>query len=198
MNIIPCYQCALRSAPNPKSSNPFSKIRCAILEEKLGHITAGSGITAIDFKCPTRDAIYKPGDAVYFKYWNHDGGESIWSRGLGYVWKIKERKVVVLSADTRIPILRFYTGQLRPAEGVAPALCCIHCGKPKGLLDAVYSRSAMESKPYVCRDDYSQPFDGEYPTGVEFNLPCEYPDGTKGPEPNKRPASASTIELEVF
>lgn len=190
MTARPCIGCTLRFVDGQ---------RCEILSAKLAGIK-GLGLTSINFKCTKRADNFKPGQPVEFTasdWMVNDYGDRIWdpepSSYKGYVWRREGLKVVVLSDETDKPMLKFTESRL--TKLYAPARqCCIHCQKPQGLMDEIKSKETGETHPYVCRTEY-----GGYYGYTQTLLPCEYPDGTKGPDPAPKAADISpTLGQETW
>jgi len=125
-------------------------------------------LTRIDFDCPTKRALFKPGQCVVFMGADHDAYSDMdrYSDFTGYVLGWDGPKVRVVSEETDKPFCRIYPHRLtlrsEPARRV-----CIHCGLPEGVRIKVKMQMDPEPRPWVCREDYSA-------TMEPIPLPCEY------------------------
>lgn len=168
MNVISCYGCPLRV--------PHYRKRCQILEDRL-KLVRPAKLTAIAFDCPTKRDLFTPGQPVEFRAYaanasSEEGPHLMWFPG--WVWKWDDRKVVVVSRETRSPIIKRYPNQLKATNG-GWKRCCIYCGKPEGVADKLRSRLDPELHDYVCRFEV-EPRGGVYSEIVDY--PCEYREAT--------------------
>lgn len=155
MNFPTCYRCTYEHG-------------CEIKEQKREAIK-GLGFTTAKFRCTKKKFYFDPGVQVTFEGWDGDGsqdeGRGLLSTYIGYFWKWQDRKIVVVSDETRSPIVKLWPNAATPTTE-PPKRCCIHCGKPEGLADIIKPRDEDKPRPYVCRSDY-----GEY---SQADHPCEF------------------------
>lgn len=161
MNIRVCYGCPLRLVGVPGNIHPK---RCSILQAKLRGVK-GLGLASIDFKCPTKLALFAPGQCVTFMGADPDGGYGVFE---GYVYKWDSNKVRVVSEETDKPFCRIRPDRLSLVPGKERRVC-VHCGLPEGVRIKVKMADDPEPREWVCRMDYAE----AWPHG-ETPIPCEY------------------------
>lgn len=167
MNIPTCHRCPERNRDD---------VRCQILEGKLRSVR-GLGLTSIKFLCPTRAALFSPGQVVMFAI---DVGDS-WGNTKsvpvkGIVMRTKGRKVLVYSdGETDRQIVWLYPDRLtKTGDSVT---VCIHCGRPEGREIRITTEVSEEHEWECRRELVKRPPDPEDPYGPSFDSilrPCEF------------------------
>lgn len=164
MNVITCFGCPLRVPAYGK--------RCQILDDRL-KIVRPAKLTAIAFECATKRDLFRPGQPVKFKVYEdkeNSAGDRMLKWVNGWVWKWDDRKVVIASSETRVPVLKLYPRRLTATDGEWKR-CCSKCGKPEGVADRIKGRDDDEAHDYVCRWVEEEMGDGYY-EAVDY--PCVY------------------------
>jgi hypothetical protein len=125
------------------------------------------GLSSIDFDCPTKTDLFKPGQEVTFNgYCNDDGdGRPYLENFTGYVIGWKGNKVRVVSEETDKPFVGILPFRLECTNNIRRV--CIHCGLPEGISVMVKMSHDDKPRPWICRDN------GDF--GQEpVPIPCEY------------------------
>lgn len=170
MNIRTCHGCPLRHVDGK---------RCEILEAKVKAV-CGLGLTSIAFNCPTKKALFRPGQCVQFLGSTDIGIDSNHYSDvefLGWVMGWKGDKVRIVCEETDYPIICIYPRKIQVPdptihgeEAIFDRRVCIHCGMPEGVQIWIKPKGAEDSHRWECR--YS-----EYEPSMNPNslvLPCEY------------------------
>lgn len=159
MHVKVCHGCPLRF------TEEYPRKRCEILTAKLKAVR-GVGLTHINFDCPTKLALFKPGQCVAFKGISYhlfeDGlrrprydcrGNRVYDDFTGFVFGWRGDKVRVVSEQTDKPFCLIRPSRLKP--GPEPdRRACVHCGMPEGVKVKVKAKYDDESHEWVCREEY--------------------------------------------
>jgi hypothetical protein len=159
MNPKPCYGCPLRHVEEPGRT---TLKRCPILQVILDQVR-GLRLTSANFKCPTKTALFRPGQCVTFKGAQPDGG---YRDFIGYVVRWDGNKVRVACENTDKPFCRIRPDRLEVVPNEERRVC-VHCGLPEGVRIKVKMPNDPEAREWVCREDYSRGMD-------PIALQCEY------------------------
>jgi hypothetical protein len=159
-----CFGCPLRHVKVPGLVRPR---RCSILQEKLNGIR-GFKLKAIDFDCPTKTALFRPGQSVKFLGANRGTQDEAdyYEEFSGFVMGWRGNKVRVVSEETESPFCNIPPSRLE--AGSEPSRrACIHCGMPEGIKPEVKTKWDEKPRPWVCRSDVDEEF-------RHIELPCVY------------------------
>ncbi len=165
MHVKVCYGCPLRLAYVP---GRITQKRCDLLQSKLDGVR-GLGLKAITFDCPTKAALFQPGQEVTFKGYVGDEMEDF----TGYVFGWKDSKVRIVSQESNNPFVKIFPSKLR-ATGHTRRVC-IHCGMPEDMNIQIKMENEAEPRPWICRSNPDF-----YDEGGPEQLPCEYPGAGEG------------------
>ena len=171
MNIRTCYGCPLRNVDGK---------RCEILEAKVKAIR-GMGFTSVAFNCPTKKALFKPGQCVQFLGSTDVGvNDSHFAdvEFLGWVMGWKGNKVRIACEQTNAPIVHILPEKIQTPdpeifgeEDIFDRRPCIHCGMPEGLKVQIKPKHGEgELHKWECRYSEYEPS----MTPNQIVLPCEY------------------------
>lgn len=142
-----CYACPLRRVGGKQ---------CAKLKAMSSAIH-GLGIKKIDFHCEERDALFPPGQRVWYKFKAYrEDGVKITVCGQAWVWKRIGNKIRVCRADggDMSPIIKLFPNQLERMDG-GERRVCLRCGKPEGVADMLRNRGE-EPREYICATAWQQ------------------------------------------
>jgi hypothetical protein len=148
--------------------------RCDILQAKLDGVR-GLGLKQIDFDCPTKLALFQPGQSVTFMGACHDQ-EAYYGTTYddfdGFVFGWKGNRVRVVCEETDKPFCNILPNRLKPGPE-PPRRVCLHCGMPEGIQISIKGTMDTEPRPWACRYDNSDAFERDPQA-----LPCEYGEAT--------------------